>query len=97
MRAAGIVLLALAGLTAYWVVTGRQTSLPQLNTNVLQLTGSGTGGAVSQPGLTGLTDTGFTAPAPVTPPLNLLTQPRGGVVPPSVTAVNPTLDQLLNP
>ncbi len=106
MRAAGILLLAFGGLTLYWVITGKGSS-GGTPTQVISSPLNSIGGLAGQ-GTSTLQSTGqappgdtFTPPAPVPPDLNTLErntllQLQGlGQPSSSVTAVDPTLNQLI--
>lgn len=105
MRAAGILVLVLAGLTAYWVVTGRGSGSASGTTaesisSPLNALGGLAGQGNQTLSSTGLTPppqanlgSGFTPPPPTTPNLTQLLS-SGGVPNSSASALDPT-QQLL--
>lgn len=93
MRAAGILILALAGLTAYWVITGKgkgSTTTQEIISSPLNALGEPAGQGTQTLSSTGLTPPsfGFTPPAPAPPSVTGLFNPP----PPSL----PGLTGILN-
>lgn len=100
MKAAGIIFVAFAGLSVFWILTGKQTGVTTSISSPLNSIGGLAGQGLSTLGSAGQSNdapiaaglgTGLTAPAPAGPETTGLLGPLGGF-----TAPTPTPNSLFN-